>query len=601
MPESRIREGAGRMAGRSMPLNGGNMQAPYPGLRPFEESEALLFFGQDAQIDDLRTRLYEERFVAILGLSGCGKSSLLKAGLLADIRPKKVKGPRPRWLIGSMKPGADPLEMLTGVVAGIDREIAGQKLRLEETDGKREPFDRSNFLADAFGLARFGRNAGIYEEQRILIVVDQFEELFRYQREAPRSSEKDRAALFVRLLLEAVKDEASGISIIITMRSEFLGDCALFRGLAEQVNQATFLLPRMSRAEMEEVITGPAEDAGFGFDPAVVQQLLNEAEQQDDGLPLLQHALRRIWENWRRRGAEGAISVADLNKFENPPAKDALLIKHHLDDHLDSIYNSLNRPQQIVAEMLFRLLSERDSRGRLTRRPVLFSGTRSEDAAAKEWTPTVVESIGQDRVEDVKTVIEAFRDDSQGRTFLTPGHPDPFEKEVIDISHECLLRRWDRLRAWIDREQHDAELYWELAEDADVADWDQLKLGRKPTPLAGTKLEWLQDWWSKTEIVGAPWALRYQGEIQEGLDRPKRTFAGAKRFLEWSGKEAVEAETRRKNDEEERIRSAERVQYYHAKAAHEKREKRMWLLAAGVLFCLLGLLSWSLGRMCKGG
>src|SRR5262252_7252432 len=93
------------------------VQTPYPGLRPFREEEACYFFGQDTPLADLRERLYKDQFVAILGLSGCGKSSLLKAGLLADFRSKRIRGPRPRWLIGYMKPGGDPLQRLVEAVA----------------------------------------------------------------------------------------------------------------------------------------------------------------------------------------------------------------------------------------------------------------------------------------------------------------------------------------------------------------------------------------------------------------------------------------------------------------------------------------------------
>src|SRR6516162_3572543 len=98
------------------------VQTPYPGLRPFREDESDFFFGQDGPLSDLRDRLYADHFVAILGLSGCGKSSLLKAGLLAEIRPKRIRGPRSRWLIGYMKPGGDPLQNLVSAVLEVNSQ-----------------------------------------------------------------------------------------------------------------------------------------------------------------------------------------------------------------------------------------------------------------------------------------------------------------------------------------------------------------------------------------------------------------------------------------------------------------------------------------------
>src|SRR6516162_7361 len=210
------------------------VQTPYPGLRPFREDESDFFFGQDGPLSDLRDRLYADQFVAILGLSGCGKFSLLTAGLLAGIRSKRIRGRRPRWVFGYMKPGGDPLERLVGTVSDVNSQ-----LRAQLKDSARLDIAEA-LLKDGYGLARYGHEAPLADGQDILIVVDQFEELFRYQRAAATHREKDRAALFVQLLLEAARDKDCRVSIVITMRSEFLGDCALFFGLAEQLNQGTF-------------------------------------------------------------------------------------------------------------------------------------------------------------------------------------------------------------------------------------------------------------------------------------------------------------------------------------------------------------------------
>jgi WD40 repeat protein len=550
---------------------------PYPGLRPFREEEAYFFFGQDAQIADLRERLDSNRFVGILGVSGCGKSSLLYAGLLADVRPKKIEGGRPRWFIGCMKPGGDPLGALVDTVNGLDRQFQESKSAPDD----RPPFDPEAFLADNSGLARFGSEAKLHEEQRILVVVDQFEELFRYQRDATTTVQKDRAAQFVQLLLGAAKEEASLVSVVITMRSEFLGDCSLFFGLAEQINQGTFLLSKMTRDQIEEVVVGPSDEAGFTIDPAVVQDLLNETEQQEDGLPLLQHALRRIWERWRARGATGAISIDDFHSCEVPPPKGTLLIKHHLDDHLNSIYNSLGSRKKI-AKLFFRLLSERDPRGRVTRRPVPFAD--------------IVAAIGSDRVADINAVIDAFRNEKEGRTFLTPGWGKNTEGAVIDISHECLLRRWGRLGKWIALEQDDADQFRRLADDADQADLRARKKGEARKPIEGANLDTFDRWWNKSKLIGAGWALRYQGEMIKELSRPARSFAAAREYLEWSVKEARRKAAQRRAEEEAAIIAVERAQraetearLVQAEAARKVAEAARRSIWQRVLISLIGL------------
>src|SRR5262249_7996136 len=152
-----------------------------------------------------------------------------------------------------MRPGGDPLHALTDAVCEIESQISTEPRATTACP----------LLLDGYGLARFGHEAPLEKEQRILIVVDQFEELFRYQRQSASHEEKDRAALFVQLLLEAARDPESRVSVVITMRSEFVGDCSLFYGLAEQVNRGTFLLPKMTRDQIEEVILGPAQEADF--------------------------------------------------------------------------------------------------------------------------------------------------------------------------------------------------------------------------------------------------------------------------------------------------------------------------------------------------
>ena len=221
------------------------MTPPYPGLRPYLESESNIFFGQDGALQTLLGRLNSQHFVTLLGLSGCGKSSLLNAGLLANIRPRVIDGGElTRWLIVKMKPGNDPLGHL---IAELEKLFPNLPVKTE-------------IEADTSGLVRLLGEAKLDRRQRLLIVVDQFEELFRYRRSENSVENEDKASYFVKLLLQTRRDNSTQIYILLAMRSEFLGDCATFYGLAEQVNAGTFLLPKMTRDQMEETIVGPLDD-----------------------------------------------------------------------------------------------------------------------------------------------------------------------------------------------------------------------------------------------------------------------------------------------------------------------------------------------------
>src|SRR5262249_35864801 len=135
----------------------------------------------------------------------------------------------------------------------------------------------------------------------------QFEEIFRYQRvAADRAAAADEASAFVQLLLEATSDADSNVYVIATMRSDYLGACAQFRNLPERINTGLYLIPRMRRDHLEDAITGPAAVMGATFAPALVQRMLNDAGEDPDQLPVLQHALLRTWINWKADAAQPA-------------------------------------------------------------------------------------------------------------------------------------------------------------------------------------------------------------------------------------------------------------------------------------------------------
>jgi energy-coupling factor transporter ATP-binding protein EcfA2 len=205
---------------------------PFPGLRPFEPDEDHLFFGREKETDDLLRRLRSNRLLAVVGTSGSGKSSLVRSGLIPSLHSGFMVSAGSTWRVSMMRPGEDPMGHLAealdapDVIGAREGELASTNRVLLDATLRRGTLG----LVDAVRLARIPRH------DNLLILVDQFEELFRFRRSRQIESSRDEAVAFVKLLLEAANQNEIPIYVVLTMRSDFIGDCMDYPGLPEAVN-----------------------------------------------------------------------------------------------------------------------------------------------------------------------------------------------------------------------------------------------------------------------------------------------------------------------------------------------------------------------------
>ncbi len=469
---------------------------PFPGLRSFESHETHLFFGRDGQSDELLRILAQNRFVAVVGVSGSGKSSLVRAGLLPAIERGFLAGAGSNWRILTIRPGAAPMENLATALS--------QSTALEAADldiGRRQTLVDAALSRDSFGLIEAARLTRSTSRENLLVLVDQFEEIFRLGSGRFKTADAEDPAAFVRLLLEAIRQTEVPIFVAITMRSDFLGDCARFRDLPETLNRAQYLIPRMTREQRRQAIEGPIAVGDATISSRLVQRLLNDLGDEPDQLPILQHALMRTWDAWyRERKFDSPI---DLDHYEGIGAMAAALSRH-----ADEAYAELDERAQQIARRLFQSISEKGPDNREIRRP-----TRLSEICA----------IAEADQDTVIKVIDCFR--SHGRTFLVPPAYETLNpNSVIDVSHESLIRLWNRLRKWTDEEAEDAAIYKRLADDAARNKAGRVGLLRDPG-LAVT-LEW-----RATRQPNAAWADRYAPGFSDALDfleRSRRAGESAK-------------------------------------------------------------------------
>ncbi len=524
----------------------GSIANPFPGLRPFETDEYRLFFGREGQSDELLERLARTRFLAVIGTSGSGKSSLVRAGLLPAMRGGLMAGAGSGWRIAVTRPGHDPIGNLACVLAEKDvLPEAGGGLEGAEAEAVIEATLRRGSL----GLVDATRQARLSSHGNLLVVIDQFEELFRFRTARTGTNAGDDAAAFVKLLLEAAQQRELPIYVVLTMRSDFLGDCSQFQGLPEAINDGQYLIPRMTRDERRMAITGPVGVARARLADPLINRLLNDVGDNPDQLPILQHALMRTWDYWKQNRLDGQpIGV------EHYEAIGTMLAA--LSRHADEAFNELNERQQKIAEQMFKALTEKGADNREIRRPARLS----EICAIVEATP-----------EEVVAVVEVFR--RVGRSFLMPPVGVALDSDkVIDISHESLIRNWERLKKWVDEEAESAHMYRRLAYAAEAGSY-----------ISGAFLETTLEW-REQHRPNATWAERYHAEV--GLTT---TFEQVASFLDASASHRdalVEEEERRRQEESERKRRE--LEHAQAFAQQQQRTKRrlLWLAAA---LCLISL------------
>lgn len=518
---------------------------PYPGLRPFRRDEANRFFGREEQVDQLLDKLAETHFLAVLGTSGSGKSSLIRAGLLPAldsgvlIPPELPAGAVPRWSVAGICPGDRPFSRLAVALAhatGIGRgyPIDERDKYIDEVVNNLEQDLRRGSRALNWLLGVRPLPAG----ERLLILVDQFEELFRFQRE-----DAEEAANFVALLLAAASHP--DCYLVITMRSEFLGDCSRYPDLPEAINAGLFLTPRLSPEQLADAIQLPARLPEFGGDVSdgLVRRLLQEAAHEQDQLPLLQHLLMRLWDN--------AVAKGQANPVLDEVGLAALGgLNAALDRHADAAFAELDPDQRQTAEVLFRALTERAEGERNTRRPVRVS----------EVARIAGVSLGQ-----VIVCTEPFR--QADRSFLMPPADQPLgPNAVIDITHEALIRQWRRLRDWTDDEAEQAELYRRLAAAA------QGHRKGKEALWIDPNLQIALDWRERHQHrPRSAWAARYGGD-----------FDLAMRFLDASRdqreKERADEQARRQKelDQARQIADLYKQQKESAEKAEQQRTEQLF-------------------------
>jgi energy-coupling factor transporter ATP-binding protein EcfA2 len=453
---------------------------PFPGLRPFTTEESHLFFGRDGQSEIVLEYLAKNHFAAVTGASGSGKSSLIYCGLIPALYGGFITKAGSRWKIIACRPGNSPVENLANAL--VENEQQG--ITYEELAIQKQII-LSILRRSSFGLVDAIRHMKIPPGENVLLIIDQFEELFRYKESRKDSAVFNETEAYIKLLVNAIRQEGYPIYVVLTMRSDFIGECSQFQEFTKLINKSNFLIPQMTRDDFREAITGPLAVGGAEIDPQLLHHILNSIEDKNDQLPVLQHAMMRTWEFWAKNN--DPVIPIKMRDYEA-----AGKVENALSMHANEAYEELSEEGKQICKSIFKCLTEKGSDNKGIRHPATIKH---------------LAEIAQTSESKVVEVVDKFR--AKGRSFLTPVEGTPVDSDtVIDISHESLMRIWDKLKTWVDEEFSSVQMYLRLTEAATQFQLGKTGLWRPPDLHLALN-------WRKTQNPTLAWAKKYNPAFEK--------------------------------------------------------------------------------------
>jgi sugar lactone lactonase YvrE len=499
---------------------------PYRGLLAFREQDEPFFFGREAFTERLIEVIGQRSLVAVVGPSGSGKSSVVQAGLLPRLQRQRL--PATTWEVARFTPGNRPFHRLAAAVSVWLEAGLSETDRLTEAQKLGDRLARGEILLEDVverTLAKLG------QVDRLLLVADQFEELFTLTAETERRP-------FVNSLLTAL--DHAPLSLLLTLRADFYGHTiALSRELSDRLEQGLVNLGPMTPAELEQVIIEPAHQAGGILEPRVIGRILSDVGQEPGYLPLLEFALTELWA--QRRGHHLTLSAYEaVGQVAGAVARRA-----------EATFSQFTFEQQQIARQLFT---------RLVR--VAHPEEGAEDT--RQW------AILAELEAATWPVVKALAD---ARLVVT-GQDEATGQEIVEVAHEALIRGWSRLRQWLDEDR--AFLLWrqrlrKLQEQWQASGRDEGAL------LRGAPLIEAEGW---------------LGRQESHLSQAERDFIQA--GLALRQREAAEREAQRQRELEAAQKLAEverRRAEDQARTAHQLRRRAFYLVGALLLAVVAAIMA----------
>ncbi len=507
--------------------------SPYLGLLTFQETNKDLFFGRDALVNDLIDHVHRAPFLAVMGPSGSGKSSVVRAGLIPQLKGGVLPGSE-TWSYITLTPGERPLDMLAAEMVKLQQGDLSQLLIFSQQ------------LADsdrAFQLALdilIDRAAG----QRLVLVIDQFEELWT---SAPQENEErtlfkeQQQRPFIQRLLTSLTAQNKSLIVVLTMRLDFLDQAATYPELGQAISAHNVIVSPMSSVELREVIVRPLKEVGGSFEAGLVDELVKQGEQGP--LPLLEYTLAELWEKRQPDGLMTWDAYRELGGVEGAltARADAILQDHYTPEQ-----------QNELRQVLLQLVQPGEGAADTRRRMPL------EQLVPVNRSP-----------EELDLLLKPLIDER----LLTTGRDITNNEETVEISHEQLINAWPTFKRWINEARNDLRIQRRLEEASH--EWEA---NARNTELlwSGLRLSQAKEWLERA---------------QPRLNARDQAFIDASCMAEQARIEAEEAARQRELEQAQALAEEQRLRAEKEAATSQQLRQQAIYLAAALVVALIAALS----------
>ena len=553
---------------------------PYTGLRSFTEEESLYFKGREEHIEQATAQLQRNKFLMLTGASGDGKSSLVYAGIVPNARAGFLKSKYTQWRVGDFRPERSPFKNLCAALARqldipnketVESELQHGFSALVDLYKNSKCFVDTETVAwreaDDPTKAAMKRSAA-----NLIIIVDQFEEFFTNPENYHHGVPSSDSNLVLNVLLETARialEEDLPIYIVFTMRSDYIGQCAAFRGLPEYIGFSQFFVPRLNRAELQQVIEEPATLSGNRIARRLTERLIHDITEGVDQLPILQHALNQIWHAANNGSEEmdlihyamvGGMPVSELPDeqvarfnqwFASLPSPIKACyhqpnLQNVLDTHTNKLYEQVG---EYCVPVTRQTISHDDAKVIIKTAFTCLTKIDQSRAVRNRMSLSEITNILNDPrfgTKEVGTVLNIFRE--PGNTFIRPFITDDpathnlSDHDVLDITHESLIRNWKYLEEWAKEEFDNYTVSLDFEQQLNR--W--VESGKSNGFLLSIgPLTYFENWYNKVK-PNAWWIARYlpEGVAQnKKLSKAKQVLGNAQEFLQRSARKHIVTRT----------------------------------------------------------